>query len=307
MTFKDLRETAFMDISGLTDVQTVRHAANRVIRQINEKFDGLLTTETVLTKRTDTAELAVTMNANKTITNSTTTNWTTAGITAGDVIFFPSASTNTGTYTVSTITTVSTTDDTITVSETLAAEVIATVVESWLITSGYTLDFAARTILLPDKIKKVVEIQHNNLEVDPVDHEKIYKASSDALDLYSWLDDNKIRLAADILGTAADVLKIQGWFRMTEIAAFDDTSATSGLLEATDLGIPTSMDEILYAGTKAFILALPKYFNKEQLAIETTIFQESLEALIMNEADKREAPQRVRNYDYNGQNRYQDN
>ena len=248
-TLGDIHGLAIADIPNLTQIRDTQRAVNRVIREINSKWSGILATEKSMIVAVD---LSLTFDSGgKTITFADDS-WITRGITSAYkvIISGPTESENQAELTINTVA-----ELVLTVDEDLADEGPVTCT-CYFYLSDYSYSITDRQLTFPAGLKELRTVFVNAAELENRPFEYVKSANYADEPVYAVTDRDKIIFPTGLLVTDEDYV---------HVTILEDIDEISTATPATEIDIPKQLENTLIDGAKYYLLAISKYRSDDTL------------------------------------------
>ena len=296
------------EIPQLNDTKQVYRAINRVLRDINTEYPGVLTTEAAITVIAE-AETGLTYSAADTNpdtivaasfsafpTGEGATDW------AGYYLVITNSDSNDGYYKIVT-TTESTTlftldaDEEITeVTETATLQVVS-------VNSDYSWDSENLLLTLTPYCREIREVIYNDgtdtYELSSEDIKTVQNYDADASLLYSSkymfarYDRNKLLFPTTLIGYSSN-----STVKVKFLKDIKPLSKEDSVTDSTEISIPLSMEQILINGVLYYLYSMPKYSNENLWKINERAYLSGLAATKESEIKNLPQEPKEKNYSY---------
>jgi hypothetical protein len=292
------------EIPQLNDTKQVYRAINRVLRDINTEYPGVLTTEAAITTIAE-AETGLTYTAADADPDT---------ITAADFSAFPTgeaatdwadyylvitnSDSNDGIYKIATT---STTMFTLAANQGLTAATETATLQVVSVNSDYSWDSENLLLTLTPYCREIREVIYNDgtdaYELSSEDIKTVQNYDADASLLYSSkymfarYDRNKLLFPTTLIGYSSN-----STVKVTFLKDIKPLSKEDSLSDSTEISIPLSMEQILINGVLYYLYSMPKYSNENLWKINERAYLSGLAA--GKESEIQNLPQEPKAKDY---------
>ena len=281
MKIKDLYNICRADITSLSSVQDIIRCANKTIREINYVVQGIRTTDElkgIVAQTSSAAGGIVFADGSPNTFTVAGQKFATAGVKIGDLLILKTV--NPGTYIINSITN----ETTLTVLKTAYgswAEAGAKTGNYWIVrppevisaenkAKQYNFDWTNSTVTLGPRTKVVDQVFIDNLELEIKDHEYTYNTDRTKEYIATFTGRRIMHLPSSRFSGINSTLK----FKVEKDISIIDTTDWD-----TEIDIPAQYEQVLISGAKYCLLALPKYKDADQYAVEQQNYTSEIQAL----------------------------
>lgn len=297
------------EIPQLNDTKQVYRAINRVLRDINTEYPGVLTTEAAITTIAE-AETGLTYTAADADPDTVTaagfsafpagegaTDW------AGYYLIISSSTPidNDGIYEIATTNETSTLFTLASGEEISAATDETATLQVVSVNSDYSWDSENLLLTLTPYCREIREVIYNDgtdaYELSSEDIKTVQNYDADASLLYSSkymfarYDRNKLLFPTTLIGYSSN-----STVKVTFLKDIKPLSKEDSLSDSTEITIPLSMEQILINGVLYYLYSMPKYSNENLWKINERAYLSGLAKA--KESEIQNLPQEPKAKDY---------
>jgi len=297
------------EIPQLNDTKQVYRAINRVLRDINTEYPGVLTTEAAITTIAE-AETGLTYTAADADPDTVTAASFSAFPTGDDATDWAgyyliiSSSTpidNDGIYEIATTNETSTLFTLASGEEISAATDETATLQVVSVNSDYSWDSENLLLTLTPYCREIREVIYNDgtdaYELSSEDIKTVQNYDTDASLLYSSkymfarYDRNKLLFPTTLIGYSSN-----STVKVTFLKDIKPLSKEDSLSDSTEISIPLSMEQILINGVLYYLYSMPKYSNENLWKINERAYLSGLAKA--KESEIQNLPQEPKAKDY---------